>query len=78
MMELGLFSGSKLRTKLDTIRDEITGKPVKDSDGKTVRLPSNYIERAGNTTYFDLGQDWEIQTKEYWLDRRRRAAVQAI
>lgn len=58
--------------KYDIQRDEITGKPVKDSAGKTVGLPSNYIERAGDTTYFDLGQDWEIQTKEYWLDRRGR------
>ena len=28
------------------------------------------IKRAGDTTYFDMGEDWEIQTKEYWLDKR--------
>ena len=31
---------------------------------------TNYIKRAGDTTYFDMGEDWEIQTKEYWLDKR--------
>ena len=56
--------------KYDVVIDEITRKPVKGGDGKPIRLKSNYIERAGNTTYFDLGVDWEIQTNEYWLDYR--------
>ena len=56
--------------KYDVERDSITGKPILDADGNAIRLPSNYIERAGDTTYFDLGKDWEIQTNEYWLDHR--------
>ncbi|MBQ8678975.1 MAG: hypothetical protein IJ530_04345 [Treponema sp.] len=56
--------------RYDVERDPVTGKPIKDADGNVIRLPSNYIEKAGDTTYFDLGNDWEIQTKEYRLDHR--------
>ena len=56
--------------RYDVVRDPVTGKPILDNDGNAIRLPSNYIEKAGNTTYFDLGKEWEIQTNEYWLDHR--------
>ena len=56
--------------RYDVERDPVTGKPIKDADGNVIRLPSNYIEKAGDTTYFDLGNDWEIQTKKYRLDHR--------
>ena len=56
--------------KYDVERDSVTGKPIKDADGKLIQSETNYIKRAGDTTYFDMGEDWEIQTKEYWLDKR--------
>ncbi len=56
--------------KYDVERDSVTGKPIKDADGKLIESETNYIKRAGDTTYFDMGEDWEIQTKEYWLDKR--------
>ena len=56
--------------KYDVERDSVTGKTIKDENGKPIQSETNYIKRAGDTTYFDMGEDWEIQTKEYWLDKR--------
>lgn len=56
--------------KYDVERDSVTGKIIKDENGKPIQSETNYIKRAGDTSYFDMGEDWEIQTKEYWLDKR--------
>lgn len=55
--------------KYDIVKDS-NNKPVKDINGNVQRAPSNYIVRAGDTTYFDMGESWELLTDEYILDSK--------